>query len=520
MIIFCLLIACFSIQWAFAFASKDESGHPPPGLVVPFSRQLAEGPSSSYLKRQRALRRRADAGLSVPVHDAQSHMLYIVNITIGTPPQPFSLQIDTGSSDLWLPYQGSAVCSRGKLCSYGAFSPDRSSTCVSVAPGQFEIAYVDGTQIKGDYIADVVHFGQTSLKNQTMAVATESVINCNTCPFQGILGIGYPAGESVVYTDGPGAMYPNVVSQLKLQGHIRSMSYSLWLNDLGASSGELLFGAVDRSKYTGDLVSLAVIPTGEQRASSYLSFTVILDSLTIQSHSGKEVYNRQGLSMPVVLDSGTSLTYLDDAVAKEIERGVGVVNHPDLDKIVPCSLAQSDSSFNFRFGNSDGPTIRVPIRQFVLPFPENFHVPACQWGIYGSGQDPNLFGDSFLRSAYVVYDLENNQLAVAQAKLSEKAGGSDIVEINKSIPGVRTTIPAPSGRPLPTRSGLLPFPGQTTGIPSGSVDDVPSKSSVGTFDLTPVKTPTQSSAQRHARHSMWVFIPVLSSVSMFLFSIL
>lgn len=40
-----------------------------------------------------------------------------------------------------------------------------------------------------------------------------------------------------------------------------------------------------------------------------------------------------------------------------------------------------------------------------------------------------LLGDAFLRSAYVVFDVANRQLGIAQANV--KAKGSSIVEIRK-----------------------------------------------------------------------------------------
>ena len=52
-----------------------------------------------------------------------------------------------------------------------------------------------------------------------------------TRPF-GIVGVGYNADESIASTD-PESIYPNIVSQLKAQGFIKTLSYSLWLNDLG-----------------------------------------------------------------------------------------------------------------------------------------------------------------------------------------------------------------------------------------------------------------------------------------------
>jgi elongation factor G len=46
---------------------------------------------------------------------------------------------------------------------------------------------------------------------------------------------------------------------------------------------------------------------------------------------------------------------------------------------------------------------------------------ACAFGIQNSSSDPFLLGDTFLRSAYVVYDLVNNQIGMAQTDFNATA---------------------------------------------------------------------------------------------------
>ena len=153
---------------------------------------------------------------------------YLINITIGTPPQKFTLQIDTGSSDLWVPWIGSDVCrNQTDQCQlFGALDNTTDSTFNDVLPGAFNISYVDNSGSSGDYIQDTVSIGNTTLKNMTLGFATSS----STVP--GIMGVGYAANEAIVATQQP---YPNIINELMTQGYISTQAYSLWLNDLGTT---------------------------------------------------------------------------------------------------------------------------------------------------------------------------------------------------------------------------------------------------------------------------------------------
>lgn len=68
------------------------------------------------------LRRRSGGTLSVSLGNAEQAGLYYANISIGTPPQDLSVQIDTGSSDVWVPSVQAAMCNDASLggCSGGA----------------------------------------------------------------------------------------------------------------------------------------------------------------------------------------------------------------------------------------------------------------------------------------------------------------------------------------------------------------------------------------------------------------
>ena len=106
-------------------------------------------------QHQRALRasRRLAANLapgSLPVSNCHG-ALYTVEIELGNPPQKFTVIIDSGSSDLWVP---SAKCTSENCTRLVAnFYDESKSSTFSVADedpeaNKFEISYLDGTQVR------------------------------------------------------------------------------------------------------------------------------------------------------------------------------------------------------------------------------------------------------------------------------------------------------------------------------------------------------------------------------------
>jgi hypothetical protein len=99
-------------------------------------------------------------------------ILYFINVTVGTPGQPFSLQLDTGSSDIWFPSVNADICVQNmQFCPVGTYDSSASSTFAKLNLPEFQIQYVDGSQIAGEYISDVLNIGDTKLTNMTMAEA-------------------------------------------------------------------------------------------------------------------------------------------------------------------------------------------------------------------------------------------------------------------------------------------------------------------------------------------------------------
>lgn len=108
---------------------------------------------------------------------------------------------------------------------------------------------MDGSGAAGDYVTDTFSIGGTTLDKLQFGIGFTSSSS------EGILGIGYQINEVQVGRAGKAA-YNNLPAQLVADGAIQSSAFSLWLNDLSASTGSILFGGVDTSKYHGSLETL------------------------------------------------------------------------------------------------------------------------------------------------------------------------------------------------------------------------------------------------------------------------
>jgi len=264
------------------------------------------------------------------------------------------------------------------------------------------------------------------------------------------MGIGFQSGEAAASQQG-GFTYPNVINVLKSEGFINTLAYSLWLDDLTSSTGSILFGGVDTNKYHGNLVALPI--QLDTQSQSISSFTVAFTSLQVTAGGQVSNFNPSD-PLPVILDSGTTDTLLPDDIANNIFNGVGVLTDPNYGNVVKCSLADDDVTFSFGFGGRGGPIINVSLSEFVTPLLttdgsqptfENGD-PACSFGIEAAGDNPLLFGDTFLRSAYVVYDLENEQIGLAQTNFDANPNNQNVqaFQASSGIPDVTSTATAAS----------------------------------------------------------------------------
>lgn len=216
------------------------------------------------------------------VHDG---FVYTSMIYLGSNNQEILVQVDTGSSDLSVPAPNVKCVSNAACTEGGTFNSSSSSTFKDL-DAHYKLSYLDGTSSQGDYGTDSLSFqsnGLNGVRDFQFGVANESA---NYLP---VLGIGF---KSLEITGNSTPKYDNLPISLKNQGLINKVAYLVFLNDLEAKTGHILFGAYDKAKIEGDLVTLPV------SASDRLD--VELNSLT---YNGQDI----DINFSVTLDTGASV---------------------------------------------------------------------------------------------------------------------------------------------------------------------------------------------------------------------
>ncbi|KAK1763551.1 aspartic peptidase domain-containing protein [Phialemonium atrogriseum] len=437
---------------------------------------------------------------------------YYVDIAVGNPPQKMSMVLDTGSSDAWVVSHDAEFCTNEKLqqaagqaCG-GTYNPGKSSSYKLLSEGGFSITYIDQSTAAGDYISDDFTIAGTTIKSLQMGLVSD--VDRGT----GVLGIGYNSSESTIHT------YPNLVDQFVNQGLISSRAYSLWLNDRRSDAGTILFGGIDKEKFIGPLNIVPVLPSDDgTEDGTYATFAVAFSSLKVASNgtSGAVPFANND-PIAAVLDTGTTLSYIPDSMAAAIYSDLGVVMDNQVSglALIDCTYLESDLTITFGFGlkASASASIAVPVYEMVLDIARDYQSELgsnkavtfssiCVFGLqpmsrFSSGDDGDdfddvlnslaLLGDTVLRSAYVVYDLDHNEIGLAQANLNSTASGpKDIVELNAAAAG----IPSVTGVAAQQTTYRPPQPTRTAGDSSSRTG-----SAGGVETVTVTGKPKQNSA--------------------------
>ncbi|KAK4175818.1 aspartic peptidase domain-containing protein [Triangularia setosa] len=347
-------------------------------------------------------------------------MAYGIKMWIGEPAQAVTLDFDTGSSETWVSPHCTMVGwnpSYEKLCrSLGMYLPQQSETVISMNktfPSRY-ITYGSGeTHI--EFYKDVISFTDPSLYYDNEMFSLQKPVQFGVATWSsgmisGIFGAAYGEGYNQNYS--------GIIDALYTQRLIRDKDFSFALGSVDDEVGEIIFGGVDMSKFTGPLHGIEMASQFPQDEDGYYRYWINLTYVGVtQPGSCLSIpLTDYDFEQRVLPDSGTTLTYVPTDVYEGIKRFFPeAVENATYGTIVDCSHLTAEGSVDFGFGNR---TIRVPYKDFIFQlepgvFGDNNET-ICLLGVVPSWDEFYILGDTFLRSVYALFRQKEHKIYFGQ----------------------------------------------------------------------------------------------------------
>ncbi|XP_045912261.1 pepsin A-like [Micropterus dolomieu] len=301
-------------------------------------------------------------------------------VSIGTPPQSFSVIFDTGSSNLWVPSVG---CSSQACQNHNMFNPQQSSTFQSNGQS-LSIQYGTGS-MTGYLGSDTVTVGGISVANQVFGLSQTEAPFMASMQADGILGLAFQS----IASDNVVPVFDNMIQQ----GLVSQPMFSVYLSGNSDQGSEVVFGGVDSSHYTGQITWIPL--------TSATYWQIQMDSVTI---NGQTVACSGGCQ--AIIDTGTSLIVGPTSDISNMNSWVGATTDQYGDATVNCQNVQSMPDVTFTL---NGNAFTIPATAYVSQTSYG-----CNTGFGQGGSDQLwILGDVFIRQYYAVFNTQGPYIGLA-----------------------------------------------------------------------------------------------------------
>jgi len=312
---------------------------------------------------------------------------YLGTVQLGTPRQNFTVQFDTGSSDLWVAGPNCNVCTGMRK-----YNPSKSSTYKAVS-GTWSIQYGSGS-CSGTKGEDVVQFAGTeySYNSQVFGMA-DKLTASDFSNMDGICGMAYESISSIKTPD----PWNNIITH----GNPPHPWFTVWLEELsgepsGNTKGGLFtFGESDTANCAS---SIDWVPLAAE-----LWYEIKIDGIGAGKYMSSST---KGIS-----DTGTSFLIGPTSDINSIGAALGGT-YKSLQGLfeINCSTSKDTVPIVVKI---NGKSYNIQSKNYVIQMNG-----ACYIAMAGAnlGNPPWILGDTFIRQYCNFYDMKGNRLGLAAAK--------------------------------------------------------------------------------------------------------
>ncbi|XP_011266425.2 lysosomal aspartic protease [Camponotus floridanus] len=311
-------------------------------------------------------------------------------ITIGTPPQEFTVIFDIRAPYLWIP---SKKCNSAACLNHNQYNSAESST--HIANGTSIHIKNFNAGMEGFLSTDIVKIANLSVQNQMFAEATNvSVYPIDLHIYDGILGLGY----SNTSVNGRIFIFNNIIEQ----GLVSSPVFSFYLNrdfSDALNGGELILGGSDPTHYEGDFTYIPVSRKG------YWQFTldkIIASYINLCDENCQAVAD---VSADAIVGPKQHIVFINDLIGTVNINGEERVNCHRIDLLPTISFILGGKAFN------------LTGEDYIIQLPDNGNT-ICISRFVGldSREVEWILGVPFIGRYYTEFDMENDRIGFALAK--------------------------------------------------------------------------------------------------------
>jgi len=366
-----------------------------------------------------------------------------VQVTIGS--QKFSLQVDTGSTLLAVPDSSCTTCGntpdpylvtpQSDVLSCTDARCSSLQTCQSFNNCGFRVQYLDGSSIQGNLVSETVSLGGFSTTTLIGAITT-ATSRFEAPVADGIIGFAYNNPD---LTCAPTCVPPLFDSLV--QANNLTNIFAIFLDYSGG--GSLTLGGIDNSLFVGNIFYVNVIVQ---------SFYIInLNALLV---GGNEVVVGSSAFGAAIVDSGTSLTILPVTVYDTLKLYFQT-HYSSLPLVVGQDTIWNGSNNCFldQSAIETFPTLQFVFDGVIVSMsPQNYFVQTvatdgtttifCLGITPGADDSQTVFGDTFMRGLYIVFDRVLNRVGFANTPVTivDVSNNSDTNNNNNNFPSSDSSI--------------------------------------------------------------------------------